>query len=530
MGPIIYLIHVVEFQKRGLPHAHIAVKLSVEPISPEEIDYVVQAELPQTEGRLRTLVQSHMTHQHSTRCQSSAGCQYKYPQHLNPTTYIDDRGYAKYRRRTEQDINIVPYNPHLLLLLESHTNVEMANSVNLIMYLYKYMYKGSDTAHINVTLVDEDSNEPVPVDEIKDYIKCRYLSAPEAAWRILQYRMTEKDPSVKCLKVHLPENHAHFGNNDGLSPLQRYFLRPPYEPFLSMTYTQYYEKCTFSTIIGIAENLHLEVELPGYQRREVKFRQRGVVVSRLQMLYPSAGEIFYLRLLLAHKPASSFEDIRTVDAHLFPTFQEAAIALGIFVDLHEGQLCMTEAQVNMYSPFQLRMFFCELILDGSPAIPLWNSFQHHMHEDLNETLHNEELARNRALEIICRYIEERGRHMSEVGLPEPILHTHEAQLELQRWNQNPQNQFQESVDMFNSMNDRQMEIYHLVLQKIHANESLVLFIDGKAGRGKTFLIQAIIKAVRSDNYIAIPVGTTALAALMSKNVQKGGSYFTNPKS
>ena len=528
MGPLIYLIHVVEFQKRGLPHAHLAVKLSIEPTTPEEIDFVVQAEMPQTEGRLRTLVQTHMIHQHSTRCHSSAGCQYKYPQHLNPATYIDDRGYAKYRRRTEQDINIVPYNPHLLLLLESHTNVEMANSVNLIMYLYKYMYKGSDTTHVAVTVLGEDSADPLPVDEIKDYIKCRYLSAPEASWRILQYHMTEKDPSVKCLKVHLPENNAHFGNNDGLSPLQRYFLRPAYEPFLSMTYTQYYEKCTFSSVIGTEENVHLEVEHVGAQRRQVKFRQRGVVVSRLQMLYPSAGEVFYLRLLLAHRSASSFEDIRTVDDHLFLTFQEAAIAIGIFIDSQEGQLCMTEAQASFYSPFQLRILFCELILDGSPAVPLWNLFQDSMHEDLNEHFHNEELARNRALELICRYIEERGRHMSDFGLPEPILHTHEVQLELQRWNQNPQHQLQLSLEMHNSMNDRQKEIYELVLQKINANESLVLFIDGKAGRGKTFLIQAIIKAVRSYNRVAIPVGTTALAASNYDGGRTAHSLFRIP--
>ena len=71
------------------------------------------------------------------------------------------------------------------------------------------------------------------------------------------------------------------------------------------------------------------------------------------MLYPSAGEVFYLRPLLAHKAASSFEHIKTVDGHVFLTFQEAAIAIGIFVDSHEGQLCMAEAQACMYSPFQL---------------------------------------------------------------------------------------------------------------------------------------------------------------------------------
>jgi len=142
-GRVVYMVCVTEFQKRGLPHAHIAVKVEPEPLTPAEIDKVVMAEVPRENGKLRTLVLAHMVHNHGSRCKKEDGsCQYKYPQKITRETSIDGRGYVKYRRSELEDVNIVPYNPHLLLLMESHINVEIASTVNLIMYLYKYFFKG----------------------------------------------------------------------------------------------------------------------------------------------------------------------------------------------------------------------------------------------------------------------------------------------------------------------------------------------------------------------------------------------------
>ena len=92
---------------------------------------------------------------------------------MNRETYIDDAGYAHYRRRHPADSNVVPYNPQILLEFDCHVNVELASSVTLIMYLYKYIYKGSDHTQGCLT-----------IDEIKQYLSGKYLSASEGAWRI----------------------------------------------------------------------------------------------------------------------------------------------------------------------------------------------------------------------------------------------------------------------------------------------------------------------------------------------------------
>ena len=67
------------------------------------------------------------------------------------------------------------------------------------MYLYKYLFKGPDHTQFHLLW-----NKETGVNEITDYINGRYLSAPEAAWRILNFEIVHKQPSVSCLPVHLP--------------------------------------------------------------------------------------------------------------------------------------------------------------------------------------------------------------------------------------------------------------------------------------------------------------------------------------
>ncbi|RPB02901.1 hypothetical protein L873DRAFT_1732425, partial [Choiromyces venosus 120613-1] len=79
--------------------------------------------------------------------------------------------------------------PFLSRLLECHVNVDICFTVYVFMYLYKYLFKGPDWTLFNI-MSDEFH------DEIADYIDTRYLSASEAAWQILEYNISRKEPSV----------------------------------------------------------------------------------------------------------------------------------------------------------------------------------------------------------------------------------------------------------------------------------------------------------------------------------------------
>src|SRR5882757_349837 len=248
----------------------------------------------------------------------------------------------------------------------------------------------------------------------------------EAAWRISAYSISEKTPAVECLKIHLPGQARRFSKNDSSSQLERYFLRPTVEPFLSMTYTEYHNACVFKSLTGqeVTDDMILEVEKVGCVRQEVKLRTRGEKISRIQMMYPSAGELFYLRVLLLHKFGRSFDDLKTVDGISAPTFQEAAQLLGLIQHGDEGDHCMTEATNQLYSPRQLRFLFCELILDGSPAVALFEKFHDNLIADYIDR--GVEESEDLLLSTIATFIEERGKTMSDFGLPDPVRRISEA--------------------------------------------------------------------------------------------------------
>ena len=101
------------------------------------------------------------------------------------------------------------------------------------MYLYKYLFKGPDRTRFTIqssATASSEENE-APTNEIDDYITGWYLSATEAAWRILAFNITSKQPGVTSIQVHLPGmNFAQMrrtnSQSSGASKVLRYFARP----------------------------------------------------------------------------------------------------------------------------------------------------------------------------------------------------------------------------------------------------------------------------------------------------------------
>jgi hypothetical protein len=97
---------------------------------------------------------------------------------------------------------VVPYNPYLLQYFNYHINVEACGSIKVVKYLFKYIYKGHDRACITVgTAIVDDNNGGV--DEIKQYRDARWVTPPEALWRIYAFDLNENDPPVMQLQLHL---------------------------------------------------------------------------------------------------------------------------------------------------------------------------------------------------------------------------------------------------------------------------------------------------------------------------------------
>ena len=98
----------------------------------------------------------------------------------------------------------VPYNPYSLTKYNCHINVELCGMISSVQYLYKYVYKGSDRAVINIGPENQ-------VDEISQHLDVRYVCAPEAMHRIQGCDMQRKSHTILRLAVHLPDEQDKEG-------------------------------------------------------------------------------------------------------------------------------------------------------------------------------------------------------------------------------------------------------------------------------------------------------------------------------
>ena len=169
LGRPLGYVYTIEFQKRGLPHAHILLILCDTATRGDIVEYdrIVCAELPDPvlQPRLHAIVKRCMIHgpcgvaKKSAPCSLNGRCSKRFPKAFSAITTNAEDGYPFYCRRDNgRVVNVggaqldnrwvVPYNPCLLLKFNAHINVEICGTVSAVKYLYKYVYKGHDRAII----------------------------------------------------------------------------------------------------------------------------------------------------------------------------------------------------------------------------------------------------------------------------------------------------------------------------------------------------------------------------------------------
>ncbi|XP_073986276.1 uncharacterized protein [Rhodnius prolixus] len=105
-------MYFIEWQKRGLPHAHILI-WTMEKITPNRIDEILSAEIPDIEidKDLHDIVSKNIIHgpsgslSNNSPCMSDGKCTKRYPRDLLAETITGNDGYSLYRRRSTEDAN-----------------------------------------------------------------------------------------------------------------------------------------------------------------------------------------------------------------------------------------------------------------------------------------------------------------------------------------------------------------------------------------------------------------------------------------
>lgn len=189
-------------------------------------------------------------------------------------------------------------------------------------------------------------------DEINRFIDARYVSAPEAIWRIFGFSLHKEFSAHQRLSIHLPgQEMVYFSEDANLgdalanaaskdTTLTAWFsinrTDPDANQYLYHEFPEYYTWKKSETV---------------WRKRQRGFRQ---TIGRIYSVSPKEAEKYHLRLLLNYvRGAKSFEDVRTVDGVLYDTYQAASRAKGLLADDEQWDTCLQESDA-FQSPTMLR--------------------------------------------------------------------------------------------------------------------------------------------------------------------------------
>ncbi|POM62082.1 Helitron helicase-like protein [Phytophthora palmivora] len=182
LGVVAARVHVVEYQKRGLPHAH-------KPVTAEDVDRLTSAELPDKETHPEL---------YETFAEETIMAEDKYPTYKRrrqPEGVLSHNGKVWDNAKINQWV--VPYNPFLSQKYDCHINVEVCATNKAVKYIYKYVYNGSDMTTITI------EGEEIQANEILRYLLGRYISPVEACMRLFGFPTHGSSHAVVNLTIHL---------------------------------------------------------------------------------------------------------------------------------------------------------------------------------------------------------------------------------------------------------------------------------------------------------------------------------------
>ena len=440
--------------------------------------------------------------------------------------------------------SIVPNNMVLLKKYCAHINVEWCNKSNMIKYLFKYVTKGSDRAKIYFEVTAKTANaspEPqvAPRNEIQEYIDARYLSICEAIWRILEFDIHFRIPAVERLVVHLPNNN---------------YVR--YEP--GTTLASLLESPAAKSSM-LTEWFNTNARHPGYRHltycdfptewswhsSDRLWRKRTPChkIGRMYYVHPTAGELYYLRMLLMIvKGATSYVDLRTFSGTVYGTFREACEARGLLESDNEWSLLFDEAIVSA-SSHQLRQLFVIVALHCSVGNvralfdKYWLYFTDDIHRSLTRALANPryvvppEQLMSLLIKKLTQLFSDSGGNIDDFNLPKLSAQNdpmYENKLLNDELDVEPLVLSMQAQSLLSQLNTDQRYVYDTIISRVLSSLPGFFFVSGHGGTGKTFLWNTLIANIRSKGKIVLAVASSGVASLLMPKGRTAHSRFKIP--
>uniref|UniRef100_A0A803PDK8 ATP-dependent DNA helicase n=1 Tax=Cannabis sativa TaxID=3483 RepID=A0A803PDK8_CANSA len=461
-------------------------------------------------------------------------CKSKYPKPFSSTTTRGDNSYAIYRRRNSghkvtvrktllDNGWVVPYNPYLLAKFNCHMNVEVCSTIKAVKYLYKYIYKGHDRVAFNLT----DSDNATTINEIDTFQAGRWISAPEAMWRIYMFVMNEIHPTVYSLPLHLENKQLiTFDSRNDLSNIvsSDFFARSMLIDFFRINSVNSFARTLFYREFPehFVWDSNSKIWTP---------RKRGNVIGRIVSTSPMEGERYYLRVLLNHiKGPRSFDELKTINSIIVKTFREAAYLHGLLTSDATFHSCLEEASIYQL-PYTLRRLFSTILVYCKPGNPrvLFESFYRAMSEDYVHQNITLEAVRRAVLEQIRLALLSMDNDINDFQLVDyHVLENDELNTVKDIDEELNYVVTEKDLSLVSLLNVEQKNAYDIIVERVMTMKGGIFFVDGPGGTGKTFLYKSILATIRSQHLIALATASSGVAASVLPGGRTAHSRFKIP--
>lgn len=344
--------------------------------------------------------------------------------------------------------------------------------------MYKCVYKGHDAASI---VLKNDSN--INHDEVLNFLDGRYVSAPEAMWRLSEFSMSDKSHTVVRLAVHLPDQQPiYFIEGQENEAVERASIK-------ETTLTAWFKL----NQVDVEAHEFYYADIPEHYvfdkaSNKWKKRQRGgqKVIGRMPIVGVQDSERFYLRmLLLREKGALSFNSLKTINGKFCQTSQEACKELGLLDGDQYWHDTLFEA-ARMHTPNYLRVLFAMICAFGEVEnIPdLWVEHKEALSEDFINK-YSEETGPLYALAALNELLKSYGLNLQKVKLPSVNLPTNLFPIFFDTAEE--QSKANANIEKLNS--EQRLTKYEMLFTEISLMFKSVFFLMVLLGQGKLFYIQ-----------------------------------------
>ena len=361
----------------------------------------------------------------------------------------------------------------------------------------------------------------------------RSVGSSEACWKLLAFPIAENKPPVQVLRLHLENQQLVVfvgGEEEAVVEQGRVTELTAFFEFNAQ------EKESKGQEFNPAA-MPLYVDMPQHYTFREKgwhIRRRGSSIGRVHTVNPLAGDVFYLRMLLHHdhcRGKTSFQDMMTFEGRVCESYQAVCREIGLLSDDQEWALVLTEAAVTKLCS-QIRELYVVILRFCFPADPkkLFDDFWADWTDDFKQmgdrrglNFTEDQLKTMVRLDIQVR-LQSHENDLPDFGLP-PMTDEEKASVEglvnteaavIREEMDYDVNELAANVETtIPKFTEEQSEIFDTIMRAVQQQESLQVFISARGGCGKSFLLNAILDAVRSleaGGCLALATATTGIAA------------------